>query len=129
MRNLDTNLKHYYRSIRQHLPCSRKLKVRIISEIESNILAYLEENPNADFAAIEARFGAPNRIASAYVDELGAPELLKKLQIRRRILTVVIGAVAFCLLLWVTVVIWGIVKEINFSNGTLIPSDIVEIGP
>lgn len=127
--NRNVALKRYYRSIRNCLPSSRKLKAKVLAEIDSNINEYLRENPYADFASIEARFGAPEQIAIAYVDELETPELLKKFQIRKRILTIIIGAVAIILILWLGVVSWSAITEYYDSNGDITDSGIVEISP
>ena len=127
--NRNVALKRYYRSIRNCLPSSRKLKAKVLAEIDSNINEYLRENPYADIASIEARFGAPEQIAIAYVDELETPELLKKFQIRKRILTIIIGAVAIILILWLGVVSWSAITEYYDSNGDITDSGIVEISP
>lgn len=127
--NRNVALKRYYRSIRNCLPSSRKLKAKVLAEIDSNINEYLRENPYADIASIEARFGAPEQIAVAYVDELGTPELLKKLAIRKRILTIVISTVAIILILWLCVVGWAALKELDHSNGTFTNTGVVESTP
>ena len=129
MGNRNAALKRYYRSIHRCLPSSHKLKVKILAEIEGNINAFLQENPDADFAAIEARFGAPRQIAYAYVDELGTPELLKKLQIRKKILTITISTIAVVLVLWLGVVAWAAVKEHNHANGSVTQSDVINGTP
>ena len=67
MTTLEPALRQYYREIRSYLPCSRKHKDRILNEIRTNILQYLEENPEVDFAGIQAHFGSPKTIAAAYV--------------------------------------------------------------
>lgn len=127
--NRDIALKRYYRNIRRCLPSSRKLKTQILAEIESNIVAYLYENPTADLPTIEARFGAPEQIASAYVDELGTPELLKKLQIRKNVITIISGIMAVILVIWVAAVAWAIKNESHESEGYLSPSQAIEITP
>lgn len=127
--NRNIALKRYYRSIRNHLPSSHKLKAKVLSEIENNINEYLRENPSADIASIEARFGAPEQIAIAYVYELGTPELLKKFHIRNKILTITISAIAIVLILWLGVVSWSAITEYYDSNGDITDSGIVEILP
>ena len=129
MDNRKIALKRYYRSIRNCLPSSHKLKAKVLAEIENNINEYLRENPSADIASIEARFGTPEQIAIAYVGELGTPELLKKFQIRKRILTIIISAVAIILILWLGVVGWSAIREHNDSNNTVTDSGIIEITP
>lgn len=127
--NRNVALKRYYRSIRKCLPSSRKLKAKVLAEIESNINAYLLEEPSADIASIKARFGSPEQIAVAYVDELGTPELLKKFQIRKRILAIVISAIAVILILWLGVVGWAALKELDHSNNTFTNNGVIEITP
>lgn len=129
MGNRNAALKRYYRSIRSCLPSSHKLKAKVLAEIESNINAYLLEDPSADIAAIKARFGAPEQIAVAYVDELGTPELLKKLQMRKKILTIIISAIAIVLILWLGVVGWAAIQECNHANGTVTQSDVINGTP
>lgn len=129
MDNRNVALKRYYRSIRNRLPSSHKLKAKVLAEIENNINAYLLENPSADIASIEARFGAPEQIVASYVDELETPELLKKLAIRKRVLTIVISTVAIILILWAATVGWAIIKESDYSNGTFTNTGVVEITP
>ncbi len=127
--NRNVALKRYYRSIHKCLPSSRKLKAKVLAETESNINAYLLEEPSADIASIEARFGSPEQIAVAYVDELGTPELLKKFQIRKRILAIVISAIAVILILWLSVVGWAVLKELDHSNNTFTNNGVIEITP
>ena len=129
MDNRKIALKRYYHSIRNCLPSSHKLKEKVLAEIECNVNAYLLENPSADITSIKARFGAPEQIAVAYVDELGTPELLKKLAIRKRILTIVISTVAIILILWLCVVGWAALKELDHSNGTFTNTGVVESTP
>lgn len=129
MYNHDAALKRYYRDIRRQLPSSQKLKSRILSQIEGNILAFLQDHPDADFPAIEAQFGTPEQIAAAYVDELGAPELLKKIKIRKRVLTIVISTVTIILFLWATVVIWAAISEHNYANGSVTQSGAIDDTP
>lgn len=129
MGNRNAALKRYYRSIRSCLPSSHKLKAKVLAEIESNINAYLLEDPSADIAAIKARFGAPEQIAVAYIDELGTPELLKKLQMRKKILTIIISTIAIILILWLGVVGWAAIKEYDHSSGSVTHSNAVKDTP
>lgn len=98
----EKQLRKYYRSIRSWLPCSGKLKKRIICDIESTIHGYLDENPSADFAEIEQRYGTPQQIAATYIDEMGTLELMKQLKIRRRITHAIFAATAIVVVLWTT---------------------------
>lgn len=100
MKQTNAELRRYYRQIRSYLPCARRLKNHIMDEIQSNVKGYLEENPEADFTQIQARFGAPQAIAAAYVDDMDTQELLKALHVRRKITTIVTACVLIILMMW-----------------------------
>ena len=93
MKQIDRQLHRYYWQIRRWLPCDRKQKNRYIRELSENVNAFLQQEPNADFQTVIARFGLPLQIASAFVDEMDTEKLLKRLQIRRRITAVVLACV------------------------------------
>lgn len=100
MNSRDAALRRYYRQVKGWLPCSRKQKNYIMSEIRASVDAYLSENPNADFRRIEAHFGKPQTIASAYVDDLDTGSLLRSLRIRKRVMTTVSCTALALLLIW-----------------------------
>ena len=77
-------LKHYYRQVSAWLPCGGRLKKQLMSSITATVDGYLAEHPEADFAALQAHFGSPQQIASAFVDEMETEELLNALRIRRK---------------------------------------------
>lgn len=113
-------LRDYCRAVKSWLPCDAKQKRRILEKIRLDVMGYLEENPDADFAAIQARFGTPQAIASAYVDDLDTAQLLYSLRIRKRIVTIVAATMATILLTWAGVVTWAIVYEINSKDAVIV---------
>lgn len=122
MNERDLVLRRYYRRIRGWLPCSGKMKKQIIREIRSSVEGYLAENPQADFAQIEARFGDPKIIASAYVDDMDTGALLRSLRIRRRIVTMV-----SCMVL-VVLVSWGIYIATSIEHQAKNFPGYIEVG-
>ena len=118
------DLNRYYREVRSWLPCSHKRKEYIMSQLQENVRDYLEEHPDADTAQIRAHFGDPEAIAAAYVDEMGTDVLLRDLRIRRKVVSITAGTMAAILALWMGVVGWAIVRELNSSNGSFIQEDI-----
>lgn len=100
MGNRDSALRRYYRTVYVYLPCSRKLKKKILYEIKGNITAYLEENPDADYSQIESHFGTPRSIAAAYVDDMNTEELIHALHIRKKIVTCIVSILLTSVLLW-----------------------------
>lgn len=100
MSSRNSMLRRYYQTIRSYLPCSDKLKKQILTEIRTNINEYLREFPEAQFSQVEARFGMPQSIAAAYVDDMNTAELLRALRIRRRIVKLVICSLLLVLIVW-----------------------------
>ena len=116
-------LKQYYRQIKDWLPCGGSLRRRLMGNITATVEGYIADHPQADFAALQAHFGTPQQIATAFVDEMDTQELLRTLRIRRKILRTVFFGIA------TAVAIWGIVMLIllivglgnELGTGTLMP--------
>lgn len=124
MTNLDyTAMRSYFRNIRSFLTCPRKQKKQIIRELKANIAAFLVENPQANFEAIQSHFGTPQQIATAYLGALTDAELLHKVQTRKKVITIIASVMAVILVIWLAVVGWAIVNEQKNTNGG------AEIGP
>lgn len=119
MNRRDSALRRYYRKIRSYLPCSGKIKKKILSEICTNVSRYLEEFPNAEYSQIEARFGTPQCIAAAYVDDMDTQELLQSMHIRRKIVVTITGFLLIVLLTWTSVVCYTAVKAAKNYPGTI----------
>lgn len=116
--NTEKEIRRYCRQVRSWLPCSCKEKKEILEKIGISIADYRDQNPGADFPAIEAHFGTPQAIAASYVDMMDTAELLRKLRIRRRITAIVLILAAIILVTWLGTVTWAIITEIISSNGT-----------
>lgn len=117
MGNLDAALKRYYRSIRKDLPCSYKMKTRIMQQIQESVDLFLEQNPDADFEAVKAHFGDPQTIALSYIEDQDAPELLRKMRVKRKVLAIVAGAMALILVAWMAAMAWAIINEQRAQEG------------
>ena len=103
----DSALKRYIRSISDALPCSRKMKRQIVSQLRESITDYLEQNPAADFAAVQGHFGTPQQIAASCVNDQDASTLLHKLSIKKKVLVIVAGVMAAILLMWAGYIGWA----------------------
>lgn len=117
MKPNDPALKRYYRSIRSWLPCSRRLKNQILSQIQDSVEQYLVQNPDASFSQLESQFGALGTIAAAYVENTGTEEILRRLRIRRRITMIIVGVAAAILLAWASVVTWTVIRSNQVFEG------------
>ena len=113
----DSTLKRYIRSISDALPCSGKVKKQIVSQMRESIIDYLEQNPDAEFTALQDHFGTPQQIASSYVGSQETSALLRKIRTRKYILSIFAAVMAIVLLIWIGVVSWGIVDARVMTEG------------
>lgn len=109
---INRNARRYLRQVRTWLPCGGTMKRQIMEKIRSSISRFLEEKPSADYDSIVFRFGTPQQIASAYVDEQDTEVLLRKLRIKRRIVAAVCCTAAACVVIWLSV---ALAAYVNFS--------------
>lgn len=120
MKARNRQLEKYYRSIRSWLPCSRKLKKKLLSQIRSNISAYVEEHPSAAFSDIQQRFGKPQQIAATYVNELETQELLRDLRVRKKIVRIVAACATTIIVMWGATVITALIDNHYTKDGFMI---------
>ena len=88
-----------------------------MEQITSSVQSYLEQEPDADSAALQARLGEPHAIAAAYVENMGTAKVLDKLRIHKRVMTAVIAGILVVLLAWAGVVTWAVVDARNSAQG------------
>lgn len=93
-------LKTYYRQVATWLPCGGKLKKQLMANITATVDGYIADHPEADYAALQAHFGTPRQIASAFVDEMETSELLNTLRTRRKIVTICLLCAAAIIAIW-----------------------------
>lgn len=110
----------YLWGVRSELPGSGKQKEQILSRVESSVRDFVTENPNADYAAIEQRFGTPQQIAASCIEEMDAQELTLQLRIRKTIVRIVAATALVLVLLWAGVVVTALIRHVKAMNGYLI---------
>ena len=94
----------YVRAVSGFLPCSGKVKKPLLDALRAQAEEYIADG--GDAAALEQRFGTPQQVAAAWVDEMGTAELLAELNIHRRIVMVVASALAAALVIFTGVLVW-----------------------
>ena len=117
---LNVHLMRYLWKVRRELPGNRKQKKQILSRVEASVRDFVAENPNADYAAIEQRFGTPQQIAASCIEEMDAQELTLQLRIRKTIVRIVAVTALALVLLWAGVVLTALVRHIKDMDGYLI---------
>ena len=117
---LNVHLLRYLWKVRGELPGNRRQKKQILSRGESSVRDFVTENPNADYAAIEQRFGTPQQIAASCIEEMDAQELTLQLRIRKTIVRIVAATALVLVLLWAGVVVTALIRHVKAMNGYLI---------
>lgn len=67
--------------------------------MESSVRDFVTEHPGADYDAIVSHFGTPTQIAESNIEEMDASELLGSLQVRRKIVIIVLAAATVLVLM------------------------------
>lgn len=127
MERLNKDAKRYLRQIRSWLPCAGKLKRSMLESIRLDILTFLDENPNADYQVMVARFGSPQQIASSYVDEAATADLLRGLRMKRIIVTITLVTAFVVVSVWAGVVTYAYLDYSDGANGYAAISEVVEV--
>mgnify|MGYP006987473157 FL=1 len=96
-------IKKYVCAVSSFLPCSGKTKKPWLDAIRAQAEGYIAQG--GDPAALAERFGTPQQVAAAYVDEMPTAELLAQLHIRRRVVTTVVLAVVAALAVYAGVLL------------------------
>lgn len=94
----------YLRQVRKCLPCSGKAKKKIIGRIRDNLTECFAENPSIDYVDLTERLGTPQQIACAFVEAEGAQELLRSMQIKRRVICIAASTALAIIVIWAGVV-------------------------
>ena len=103
------HLLRYLLAVYRELPGSWKQKIKILQGLKHCILDYASDSGGITYDKLLKRFGEPKQIASNYVMEMEAEELLNSLQTRR-----IIAAVA--MVVFVTAGIWRFTIVESYVN-------------
>ena len=87
-RNLNKELKKYYRDIGKALSGSKEKKA-IITQIKSSVECYIHDKPYSTIGDIINHFGNPNEIADEYYNDSNAKQLADKLK-KRSIISIIV---------------------------------------
>ena len=107
----------YLLHIRNTLPCSFQVKGKIMKRISDDVHDYLAVVPDANYDELLNRFGAPDGIAVAYVEDLESQEMLSVLRTRRSILKICKILAAIIVVVWVMVAGIALLDSFQQSGG------------
>lgn len=109
--------KKYLRRVRSVLPGSSRMTKQIMEQTRNEVLSYIEEYPQAGYKDLLSRFGDPETIAASYVESMGTAEILKKLRIRKRIISAVAIVLILISLTWAATVTWAVNSNRTENEG------------
>ena len=95
----------------------KKTRAAILAGITASISAYLEQFPDATYSELEAKYGPPEQIAAAYVENAGTADILKEMRIRRRIMELISFTAAVVLVIWLVFVILVFIDARGQTHG------------
>ena len=98
---LDRQLNKYYHNVRSLLPCDRKTKQRILTDLRANIANYLQINSCVHFEDIQTNFGTPEEIAENYIGVSSAEDIRKGTSFARKLITILTIAAVAAIIIWV----------------------------
>ena len=110
-------IRKYCAHISGCLVCPRREKRRILDQIRRMCLEYVAEFPGADYDALVARFGTPEQIAIAYLDEMEPATVLDGFRLHRRIVGTVVIGMAAVVMIWMLAVGGALVNEVKHADG------------
>ena len=114
---MNRALKQYHRDIRHLLPGTAKQKKQLMDTLWQSIAAYVEDNPDATVQEVQAHFGTPQQIATAYLDEMSTSEVIKKIKTRKIVISIICIAIVLALLMWGLGVLKALSKEQHSADG------------
>lgn len=68
--------------------------------VETSVRNFVSERPNTDYNMITARFGTPQQIVASYLEEMNVEEISRELNIRKKIVGVIISTAVIAMILW-----------------------------
>lgn len=126
MQKLNRPARRYLRQIRGWLPCAGSMKRKMLTEIRETLLEFLADHPDADEQTIISRFGTPQQIAASYVDEAETEELLRRLRIRRRVVSIACAAAVACVTIWAGAILFALHSDAHKLDNSVIYVEIDE---
>ena len=115
--------KYYMKAVRHSLSCPRKLKRDMLTNLQSDVDTYLEENPGAAMEDLITRFGEPAVLSESYISSLDAGELAKAVSAAKRVRRIVLITCLIVLLLLVAT-FWKMIQDNEKSRMTVIKEEL-----
>lgn len=113
MNNKD--MKRYCREVKLLLPGGFRRKRKLMKGLRDSLVRYLEDVAEADYSVIVRHFGTPAQIAVSYMEEMEPQEVLRELNVRKKIVRILVISMTSIVLLWGVGVL---ISAVDFANST-----------
>ncbi len=107
----NRELKIYYKSIKQGLPCGFFEKIVLVKELKKGVKDYLIDNPNANIDDVMSTFGSYREIEKSYNNN---PEFYKK---KIRNTKIALTLILIISILFIGLLSYCIVDTLSVVNG------------
>jgi len=111
-RNLNKELKKYYRDIGKALSDSKENKT-IITSIKSAVKCYIYDHPDSTYDDIIRQFGSPEQVIEHYYSSEKAKEFAHRLN-RNKKIAIIVGIIALIVFLFLILLF---ISQIDAENG------------
>lgn len=116
-KELEKELKPYFRSISYALPYSYSKKKKYFLNLKSEISSYVEENPDAKLEDIKENFGTPGEIMDSILETEGGDKILHSLKVGRWIKRVVLVTCILLVVIYTAIWIKDYCESVSFRHG------------
>lgn len=113
----ELQIRRYLWEVSLELPGSRKQKKTLLRQVENSVREFVSERPGVDYADIVKWFGVPQKIAESYVSEMEASELLEEMNVRRKVVHILLASVTIIVLIWFGFTATAYYSHLKNENG------------
>ena len=108
------------------LPGNWKQKKLVLEEIKRSIQSYAFEGDYISYGQIRTRFGDPKQVAAAYLSELAPEELLENVNVKKKVVRILLTAAITAVVVWAIFLILCFNSVQKDANGYTVV-EIIEI--
>ena len=109
----ETLQKQYVKEVRKSLHCPRKIRKKLLEELNGSLYTYLADHPSATMDDIHAHFGPSSEWTETYLKTIDPEELAKQLRLARTVRRTLIAVGAAIVLLFTVMIVVMIIDNHN----------------
>lgn len=123
MTKIDFSIRRYCRQVGRCLPCPRADRKEFLYDFDRQLRRYAADHPGCTGKDLRAHFGKPKEVAAAYLAGMELPQVLKALNVRRRIAGVILAGILIAFAIYSPILIISCLHH----HGLIDEGNIIEI--